>query len=444
MTTSVYVRCAHEGHTVSQLQEISRIRMLRRSFSGWQLMAEIRDNEDNPKTYANVSVTAEINRSIRRSYMQIVWPVATKETFGLYRCDFIGFDKTNFENTVETTPQVMLLEESVTTIDMLKMFLESKQELHEIENEKKHLEDDVQNVDKQLTSLTKQVGTQGKEVTKLKTDMNTAQQAAAVVTDDAANLKVNMLSLKTESSNVDKNTKKINYLEDTMESLRKGFTEDPLDSFVFWPEGKFALLQPKSGCPIDLTFFGGGSKYWQIHTESSPYSNNRNSHSQAFLPGTLFTDNNNNFATLKFCEANGLLNTGLWPSGSYCINKLLDFSCPAGFETGEIQLDVEDTNPVTDFTSESVVGGRSLLFCCMTSGDTSTSITLPTRSPFLLYRRGNQCQRVGGMNATDETIVIDTENTVNRDHKIDNWPDVDIHKSGDSIMTIHLCLYTPI
>ncbi|GFS27583.1 apextrin-like protein [Elysia marginata] len=434
MTTSVYVRCAHEGHRASQLSHISMIRMYKKSktASRWKPVAEIRDNEPTPKAYIGVSVTASINPIIRKSYIQIVWKVASTDTYGLYRCDFIGFDKNTFDSLAEVTPVVSLVEESVTTIDMLQMFLETKKELRDIVDDERHIKDGVESLDANITSIEKQVDNQGKGVTGLENDMDTIQQSLNLATGDTALLKGEVSSLKYKSSSVKENARKIDYLDSAIESMRSEIDSDwsQLDNLMSWPAGRFALLQPKSGCPVDLTFFGGNTKYWQIHTESSSNTINRNAHSDAFLPWTLSTVNGNNFATLKFCEANGILNTGSWPSGSYCINRLFGFSCPSGFREGEIQLDVEDTSPIIEYTSGSVVGGHSILFCCKSSGDVSTSIVLPTQSPFLLYRRGGQCQQVRGMNVALQTIVIDTEDDVNGDHKVDNWPDVDMHQSG--------------
>ncbi|KAK3731704.1 hypothetical protein RRG08_035374 [Elysia crispata] len=455
-TKLVTVRCAHENNNrASQLQEISRIRLLKRSSSGWQLLAEMRDNENTPKAYVNVSVSARISSYIPYNFIEIVWPVATVATFGIYRCDFIGFDQRNFENKAEVTPIVMLLEESVTTFDMLNMFLETKDELKHIEEDTMHLGQNAAGLHDRLANISKEVDNQDADISGLGGDMSTVQRSLNLVTGVAAVYKADLNSLKLESNAVMQNENKMTLLDASIKSVKNEinsmsvqsggpvYSDVRFSSLMSWPAGKYALLQPKTGCPVDLTFFGGSGKYWQIHTESSSSSANRNAHTDALSPWTLSTEGSNNFATVKFCEANGILNTESWPSGSYCINRIFNVPCPSGFGEGEIQLDVEDTNPVTEYTSQSVVGGHSILFCCMSSGTASTGIALPTRSPFVLYRRGGHCQQVDGMIVSDESLIVDTEDTVNGDHKVNNSPDVDIHQSGDSIMNIHLCYYTP-
>ncbi|GFO47890.1 Apextrin-like protein 1 [Plakobranchus ocellatus] len=102
-------------------------------------------------------------------------------------------------------------------------------------------------------------------------------------------------------------------------------------------------------------------------------------------------------------------------------------------------MDLENTNLVRDFTSQATTGS-ALYFCCMSSGSAQTPISLPTRSPFILYRLGGQCQEVAGMSVSLETIHIDTEDSANNDLVSGASPDIDI--SDDNPTTIHLCYYT--
>ena len=50
-------------------------------------------------------------------------------------------------------------------------------------------------------------------------------------------------------------------------------------------------------------------------------------------------------------------------------------------------------------------------FCCMTSGDVSVPIPLPSRSPFYLFPYTAQCQQVQGMRATQEWAMFDEEDS---------------------------------
>ncbi|GFN85148.1 hypothetical protein PoB_001165400 [Plakobranchus ocellatus] len=93
VTRDVKLLCAHQTDDPTQLQEVSWIRMLMKTSSGWGLLAEQRDNEDEPQSTYNVSVSARITKDIKDTFLQITWPVATEDTFGTYRCDVIRFQK---------------------------------------------------------------------------------------------------------------------------------------------------------------------------------------------------------------------------------------------------------------------------------------------------------------------------------------------------------------
>ncbi|GFN85141.1 MACPF domain-containing protein 4 [Plakobranchus ocellatus] len=217
----------------------------------------------------------------------------------------------------------------------------------------------------------------------------------------------------------------------------------PFDKLLNWPEGQFALLQPKTGCPVDLTFFGGNDRYFRFHSESSSNANsytNINSDLSVLPPGTISKDDSRNFFTLKFCEASGVFNKGSWPSGSYCINKLDAVACPQGFVAASMHLTPERSNTLTDFTSRVVTDTSNLGFCCTASGLYQTPITLPTHSPFMLYRRGGQCQVVEGMDVSSVVLGIDTEDSYNSDSKDANGPDIEL--SSDSTTKLYLCHYT--
>ncbi|GFS27584.1 MACPF domain-containing protein 2 [Elysia marginata] len=456
MTKQVSIRCAHEDDSqVSSLQDISRIRLLKKTsdLSGWQLLAELRDNEDKPKAFINVSVTANIDEDIRQNFIQIVWPVATGETYGIYRCDVIGFDRNTFLNKAEVTSEVSLLEENVTTTDMLDMFLETKDEMHHIEDDTHHLEDDIQLLNYRVGNITQQVQDQGDKLSQLDGNVDTVSKSLNLVSDDVSVLKRDVGTIKSEMDSVDENARKIDLLNRDLESARRDMTSlgsptgtpptsGRLSLLMSWPTGRFALLQPKTGCPVDLTFFGGNNKYWQIHTESS-VSGSRNAVSDILSPKTLSKNNGNNFLTLKFCEANGVLNTAAWPSGSYCINRVYGVPCPYGFNEGEVSMDLEDTNYISEYTARSVHrNGQKMAFCCMSSGYASTVITLPTHSPFILYRRAGRCQEISRMAVTQETIIVDTENSGNQDSKSGTYPDLDL--TGGSTIKMYLCHYTKI
>ena len=213
-----------------------------------------------------------------------------------------------------------------------------------------------------------------------------------------------------------------------------------LRSLTQWPGGYYALLQPRTGCPVDLAFFGGTRKYLKIHTESQSSSDTANSHS-SILPATaLSSEGANKFFTLEFCEVTRQFSTLSWPKGSFCINKILHKSCPTGFHHGIVKFDGEDTNKLGHSRSNVAESASDpiLYFCCQFSGSASDPIQLPTGSAFLLYRYGGECQSVHGMSVSEEFVQIDTENSGNADSITGSHPDVD--RPG-TVIKLHLCYY---
>ncbi|GFN85143.1 hypothetical protein PoB_001164900 [Plakobranchus ocellatus] len=94
VTRDVKLLCAHQTDDQTQLQEVSWIRMLMKTSSGWGLLAEQRDNEDEPQSTYNVSVSGRITKDIKDTFLQITWPVATEETFGTA----LGMDRFSTKN----------------------------------------------------------------------------------------------------------------------------------------------------------------------------------------------------------------------------------------------------------------------------------------------------------------------------------------------------------
>ena len=219
------------------------------------------------------------------------------------------------------------------------------------------------------------------------------------------------------------------------------FYETELHSLTQWPEIFYALLQPKTGCPVDLAFFGGSHKFHTIHTESQSSSDPDDSFSSsAFSPLTSFTGDKKNFVTIEFCEVTRQFNTAPWPNGSFCINKILSKPCPDGFSSGFVYFDTEDTNGsgyAINNVASSVIN-PNLHFCCQKTGSAETPIELPTSSPFLLYRLGGDCQTVQGMNVTSQVLQFNTEDYMNGDKMSGTYPDID--RPG-SVIKFYLCYY---
>ena len=219
--------------------------------------------------------------------------------------------------------------------------------------------------------------------------------------------------------------------------------ESFLGCLTQWPGGFYALLQPKTGCPVDLAFFGGAHAFLKLHTQTGKTNDPANKHSSAFSELTAFDADKKNFLSMQFCEVNKDINPSKsWPEGSYCIHKLQHKDCPLGFDIGMVAIDTEDTNATGDGRSNvaDTVRNPWIWFCCKNSGPASTPTKLPTGSPFLLYRYGGECQAIQGMNVSREFLQINTEDTNNGDILRDSHPDID--QPGSSVLKFNLCYYT--
>ncbi|GFN96469.1 MACPF domain-containing protein 2 [Plakobranchus ocellatus] len=374
ITRNVSLVCEHDGKTLPQFQEISRIRIMEQTPSGWDLLAQRTLTNNTRITDSNVFHVGTIARNINDTVLQISWALASQDTFGTYRCDVIGFDK-NQDVVSESTAAITLPEQPATINDVLDLLLETRKELSELNRDVNHHLDAID-----------------REVSGLKDEALTQKSVAA------------------------------------------------------WPEGNYALLQPKTGCPVDLTFLGGDSSYFTVHTESSSGPKNENSYSKAFPLSTVTKLNTNTILyTLRFCEARRQFNTNRWPGGSYCINKISGLPCPSGFDQGYVELDVEDTNTTSDLRGNVVAefGDKAKLeFCCKDTGSAGYRMRLPTHSPFLLYRKGGTCQKVWGMKASQESMTIDTENSNNGDMVAGSIPDISLLNTSGKPIIFSLCYYT--
>ena len=302
------------------------------------------------------------------------------------------------------------------------------------------LDGDVSSTEIKLKSLDDSTNTR---ITTLNDDMSSTKRKLENL-DDSTDKRITTLdgemsSTERKLKSLDDSTdKRITTLDGEMSSTEKRLEtlELFLGGLTQWPRGFYALLQPKTGCPVDLAFFGGTHKFHKIHTEGGDY------HTSALARHVAFKSDSNYFITLEFCEVTKQFNTESWPQGSFCVHKQIHKSCPAGFTKGYVKFDSKDGSAAVAEARNNVADelhNPQLYFCCQDSGPASVPIQLPTSSPFLLYRHGGVCQAVQGMSVSEEYLKVDTENDSNYDSVSDSHPDVEM---GDSTIKFHLCYYT--
>ena len=347
----------------------------------------------------------------------------------------LGLDVESINDTLTTaTDEMVVLEREATSMEG---------EINSVQGDVETLNTDIVTCKTETSSLKKnilmvqtQVGTVTEEV------------SSAKLTLDSSDLDLNseLTDLKSETERLSEKMRtlgtKFQSVIEEVSSLAVSFNDykkskDIIDEIHSWPEGQFSLLQPVTGCPLDLTFSDQADRYYQIHIES------KSDHHHDRVPDFLghyaeHTEGKNRFMTLWFCEANGILNTRPWPSGSYCIHKIFRVPCPPGFHDGHLVVDQEDVDPVYDYTSRSVADNNFLLACCRDDIQTQP-LVFPTGKPFVLYQNSDECPDVEGMEVENGSIYLDYVRIGN-----DNDQRYDTTKPESShtvIFEMFLCFY---
>ena len=556
------LRCDHNSAGQTSLIDVLSLRIVKKSGSVWDVIAEQKDTEDHPTAEKGVTASANIKGDISTFFLQTRWDTVEEESFGVFRCDVTGYD-INAMVVTESSPEVAIYDignvighfvsvanktkervkelknwteveisqlktglggqEKSTENEIIQLKNSTDTKLSELktglDNQKKSTENKIiqlkNSTDTKISQLKlglvgKEISTENKiiqlknstdtEISQLKTGLHdhekstenkiiqlkNSTQSRIIQLKSSTENKIIQLKkstdteisrLKTGLDDQEKSTenkiiqlknstdtkisqlklglvgkeKSVAAVESSVATLqtnqvsydnRLATLETFLGRLTQWPGGFYALLQPKTGCPVDLAFFGGTHRFLQIHTESQSSSDPSDSHSSAFLEMTAFRVDSKNFVSLEFCEVNRQFNTASWPRGSFCVIKLFYKPCPTGFSSGHVSIETENSdfsgagrNNVVDTLEYPIIQ-----FCCQNSSPAEVPIQLPTDSPFLLYRYGGVCQKVQGMSVSEEFIRINTEDTFNTDELGKPHPDVD--QTGISVIKFNLCYYT--
>ncbi|GFS20650.1 apextrin-like protein [Elysia marginata] len=415
------LRCEHNPSVPTKVAEISRIRIVKKSTSGWDMVAEQRDNEDSPTAVGNITASANTNGEISNVFIQATYNTIGPDCFGVFKCQVIGLDVKD-EPVSEKSSTIEVHEFKNFIHHLIGLSMDTQEKMLEMEN---FTDTQIARLDSGFQRLTKSLQT---------------NHSAFDSRLDSLESRITQQEISMErkiSGNVDS----IRRIESNQVSTedRVAITETLLKNRFQWPSGDYALLQPRIGCPLGWSFFGESLAYLKLHTQSQSSSDPADSHSSAFPSNTKSTVGSDKFVTLKFCEVTRQINTLRWPRGSFCVHKLLNHDCPSGFTDGYVHIDTEDTNGKTVGNSN-VASANSLYFCCQTSGSAAIPIKLPTHSPFLLYMKGGACQAVLGMSVSEEYVQINTEDSGNVDGFHGSLPDID--KPGSSVIKFNLCYYT--
>ncbi|GFS03889.1 apextrin-like protein [Elysia marginata] len=465
------LRCEHNPSISTKLAKVFIIRILRQTTSGWDFLAEQRDNEVSPKVSGNVAASGNVQGDISDVFLQVSWDTLGPDCFGVFKCNMVGFDA-NDDAVTERSSKLEIDEFKNFIHHLIGLSMDTQERMLEMENFTDtaitRLNSGVQRFAVSVTTnqsafdsrldnvelrLAQQEISTDTEIALMQTQITDIRVSVAETATDTSQMKKqiqdNNVSIAASDTKIAKLRRKLQDKEDLVRRIESRLVsaEDRVarlvslfERFIYWPSGQYALLQPQTGCPADPMFSGGNqASYLKLHTESQASSDPSNNHSSVFQSNMTFTDGSDKLVTLKFCEVTRQINTMSWPQGSFCVHKLSNQDCPTGFSDGYVHFDTEDTNDKTEDNSN-VAAGSDLYFCCQNSTSAYLSIVLPTHSPFFLYRKGGVCQAVQGMSVSEEYVQINTEDDRNNDRPSGSYPDIE--QPGSSVIKLNLCYYT--
>ena len=198
-----------------------------------------------------------------------------------------------------------------------------------------------------------------------------------------------------------------------------------------WPRGTFSLPEPTNGCPVPNT--GGFNSICARDQSASGRELSSPFHLRSFLSSST---------CLFYCTFTTSSGGRDWPPGSYCVARK-GGSCPNGFNEGSVfwdNVDVINSNFNLGIVPDGVYDCNTrIYYCCRNDSSIDVSIALPTATPFILLRESaDGCQQVKDMSVSEEWVLTDDENTLNRNELNGHHPYVE----GTTDFKIFFCYYS--
>ncbi|GFS25504.1 hypothetical protein ElyMa_001689100 [Elysia marginata] len=336
---NISLRCESNPSVPNTLTQIFRTRIVKKSLSGWDLIAEQRDNEDSPTVVGNVKATGNTKGALSDVFLEISCHSTKPDCFGTFRCEVIGSDVK--ENSAMVSSSSLEVDEFYNLMYYLVNASEDTQEkVQEMEN---FIDTEIAKLSGGCKGLSRSVETKGSAFETRLDKIQSSQESFEAASQER------------DSMN-DKRFKRIKSSQlsykDRLVKLRR-----VVERLYQWPSGNYALLQPKMGCPADSAFFGKARSFLTLTTEYPSSPDPDNSHSAAFARQTTSTDGSQKLVTLEFCEVTTHLNPIKWPRGSFCIHKLLNMSCPPEFTEGNLLIVYTEDHAPKDDGSTNVADG---------------------------------------------------------------------------------------
>ncbi|KAK3704114.1 hypothetical protein RRG08_017278 [Elysia crispata] len=404
MNTQVTLDCEHNPSDTS-MTKVFRMKIARKSELGWTTIVEQRDIWNSPRGERVLKKFGNIPDDISEAHLQVVLSTLDATTYGIFMCTVIGYDSFN-DFVSSKTLELNIQESEIPTKYLLDIVIEHQHQLDRLKEETK-----TNNIE-------------------LQTAIKDLQQSMSEFFKNQSALQNRLDNVQTNLSMVGNTERYVTSKILELETFR--------NSTIQWPAGFYALLQPKTGCPVDMAFFGGTHRFQKFHVQRKPLggASSSKSHSSAFSNTTHFHADRKGYFSLEFCEVTKEFNTSPWPRGSFCVNKILHHRCPGGFSAGSVLVDTEDRHRSGDARNNVAdrIVNPTLYFCCQRSASPLRPVRLPTSSPFLLYRLGGSCQLVEGMAVNEEFVRIHTETDGNGNQvSSSHGPDLDLENRSSCL-----------
>lgn len=410
-TENVTLKCHPGGYTDID-GSFRSVRILKQDMTlNWTVVAEIEDDKENVAVYGHNVMTSGHVGGYMDTYLTIMWPIAVQDTLGTYRCDIVGF-KVNQDFVWEKTEEIVISERNATVQEVYTLVKETNVEM---KKEFLALSVRIDNIEDSLTNLTK--------IVKNSAEVNKNPDQNRLLLANLTNSLVQLSAV-------------VGGLEGQLQSIMGS------EVMQVWPGGSYGLPAPASGCPVSSNVPWSLS-FRRHHTESSDINHDQVSPNNHLLQPVIEKNNSQNFVYQHFCMKTNSTTSSLWPRGTYCINRYKD--CPLGFSSGLIEWDEEDSVSGSLWGGDLPTGnyyltGSDIYYCCRDDSSPSSPVYFPRAKPFYLYRYKGTCQKIAGMEVSEEFILFDTENTNNGDRYSNSF-----HPDGyaDNNVRIELCYYAP-
>ncbi|KAK3086754.1 hypothetical protein FSP39_022861 [Pinctada imbricata] len=213
---------------------------------------------------------------------------------------------------------------------------------------------------------------------------------------------------------------------------------------MYWPEGDYALMKPKFGCPRDKsTEWSEGNRYHCGNAKndiSNPFDLYGNYSSLCFDQFFCVHQEIKDLSYIPRYQT-------FWEAGCYCILRK-GGKCPKGFSDGYVGMD--DLLGLEMFSSSngSLPDGNytkdtGLNFCCRNDSYAKAPIVLPKDDAFVLFmvNGSNECQTVRGMTSEVQYFAFDDDDHFTKTFQNGSLP---LIMRDDGITVFYYCIYKPL